>query len=80
MSTVRVANPPETRRDQLRRERPTRATRCAKGDQSRGRADVAIAAAVASLRDIADRLETGPRQRAAELLMRESDAIEELRR
>ena len=42
--------------------------------------DAAIAAAVASLRDVADRLEAGPRQRAAEVLMRRSDAIEGLSR
>jgi hypothetical protein len=42
--------------------------------------DAAIAHAVASLRDVADRLETGPRQRSAEVLMRGSAAIEELTR
>ena len=42
--------------------------------------DAAIASAVASLRNVADRLEAGPRQRAAEVLMRGADAIEELSR
>jgi hypothetical protein len=42
--------------------------------------DEAIDQAAATLRDVADRLEAGPRQRAAEVLMRRARAIEELSR
>jgi len=47
-------------------------------ERERHTIDAAIAAAVASLRDVVNRLEAGSRQYAAEVLMRRSGAVEEL--
>ena len=49
-------------------------------DKKPEKVDAAIVAAAATLRDVAKRLERGPRQRAAEVLMRGSGAIDELSR
>jgi hypothetical protein len=51
-----------------------------KDNRGRLMVDAAIAHAVASLRDVVARLEAGPRQRAAEVLMHAGSAIEELSR